>query len=229
MQKNLRHAAYKAFLDGDKEEKKKLFKEALVKLEEKKKITVNESVVKLISKIVDDVVDVIVDVKSDVKEKKRKIKELNTNEISNNETEKSCETVELKAKNKKIKNEGKSSKSVIEQTNIIETPAVVIPPSIDNIIVKKEYPPIEIPTGNNTILLFYAYCTPIMSRADQDKAIAHCYKILSSNNVTGKHGQLYRYVYMYEYVPKCVYVSVYMYMNDESDNSNSDNDDDIVI
>lgn len=39
---------------------------------------------------------------------------------------------------------------------------------------------------SNSILLFYEYCEPIMTRAEQDAAIAHCYSTLSTNGVTGR-------------------------------------------
>lgn len=39
---------------------------------------------------------------------------------------------------------------------------------------------------NTTILLFYTYCTPLMTRGEQDDAIAYCYSILSNNGVTGR-------------------------------------------
>ena len=41
-------------------------------------------------------------------------------------------------------------------------------------------------TGNNSILLFYTYCPTKMTRAQQDEAITHCYKVLKRNNVTGR-------------------------------------------
>eukprot|EP01041_Mallomonas_annulata_P007009 gene7009-14264_t len=40
--------------------------------------------------------------------------------------------------------------------------------------------------GDATILLFYTYCTPIMTRAEQDAAIAHCYNTASANGMTGR-------------------------------------------
>jgi len=49
-----------------------------------------------------------------------------------------------------------------------------------------EYAPVEKPVGNNTILLFYAYCTPVMSVKAQDNAIAHFYAFLKENGVTGR-------------------------------------------
>ena len=51
---------------------------------------------------------------------------------------------------------------------------------------QQQYPPAPPKTGNNSILLFYAYCSPLMSAAAQDKAIAHCHHILTQNGVTGR-------------------------------------------
>jgi predicted sulfurtransferase len=48
------------------------------------------------------------------------------------------------------------------------------------------YPPTKPLEGNNTILLFYAYCTPPMSRDGQDRAIAHMYGFLKNLGVTGR-------------------------------------------
>lgn len=42
------------------------------------------------------------------------------------------------------------------------------------------------PAGDVTILLFYAYATPQMSRAEQDEAISFCYDVLSRNGMTGR-------------------------------------------
>jgi len=39
---------------------------------------------------------------------------------------------------------------------------------------------------NATILLFYTYCTPPMTRGEQDDAIAYCYSLLANNGVTGR-------------------------------------------
>jgi predicted sulfurtransferase len=41
-------------------------------------------------------------------------------------------------------------------------------------------------TGNVTILLFYAYCDPSMTKGQQDNAIAQCYKVLNENDVSGR-------------------------------------------
>ena len=55
------------------------------------------------------------------------------------------------------------------------------------IITNKEYPiDLSLTQGDVTILLFYAYCQPIMTRAEQDAAIAYCYATLTDNNVTGR-------------------------------------------
>lgn len=40
--------------------------------------------------------------------------------------------------------------------------------------------------GKNTILLFYTYCIPQMTRSEQDSAITFCYSTLNKNKVTGR-------------------------------------------
>jgi hypothetical protein len=40
--------------------------------------------------------------------------------------------------------------------------------------------------GINTILLFYAYCNPIMTRSEQDDAIAFCTRVLKGNGCSGR-------------------------------------------
>lgn len=49
----------------------------------------------------------------------------------------------------------------------------------------KEYTEV-IKTGNTSILLFYAYCNPVMTKIDQDYSIKHCYNILSKLKMTGR-------------------------------------------
>ncbi len=49
-----------------------------------------------------------------------------------------------------------------------------------------EYPDKPKPTGNNTILLFYAYTPSLMNREKHDAAIAHCYGFLKNLGVTGR-------------------------------------------
>ena len=44
----------------------------------------------------------------------------------------------------------------------------------------------ENPKTPNSILLFYAYCDPPMTRVDQDEAISHAKRVLSANGVTGR-------------------------------------------
>ena len=46
--------------------------------------------------------------------------------------------------------------------------------------------PPPITGGNNSILLFYAYCDPQMTARQQDDAIAHCYGVLKEHGVTGR-------------------------------------------
>ena len=55
-----------------------------------------------------------------------------------------------------------------------------------DLAVPTAYPPYQKPTGNNTILLFYAYCYPSMTRVEQDEAIAFCYSVLTKNKISGR-------------------------------------------
>ena len=52
----------------------------------------------------------------------------------------------------------------------------------------KSYPPPVVNEADciNSILLFYAYCIPQMSRSEQDNAIAHCYGVLKVNGCSGR-------------------------------------------
>ena len=51
---------------------------------------------------------------------------------------------------------------------------------------QQQYPEQPKATGNNTILLFYAYSLPVMNRDKHDKAISHCYNFLKNAGVTGR-------------------------------------------
>ncbi|GAX79711.1 hypothetical protein CEUSTIGMA_g7152.t1 [Chlamydomonas eustigma] len=48
------------------------------------------------------------------------------------------------------------------------------------------YPPPTPRKGNVSILLFYAYCIPPMTKSGQDEAIAHCHGVLVRLKVTGR-------------------------------------------
>ena len=79
---------------------------------------------------------------------------------------------------KKSKNSGnKNSGSDGALENV--TDSVELAPS-------KVYPPIVPKKGKTTLLLFYAYCCPQMTRAEQDNAIARCYAKLSEQKCFGR-------------------------------------------
>ena len=75
----------------------------------------------------------------------------------------------------------------------VKNPSTSLPSSTSSssstkpVTANKEYPvDLSLTQGDVTILLFYAYCQPIMTRAEQDAAIAYCYATLTDNNVTGR-------------------------------------------
>lgn len=80
----------------------------------------------------------------------------------------------------KLSDDGKTltllKKRKREETEMVEEPVPA----------PKVYPAQPPATGNVTILLFYAYAVPQMSRDEQDAAIAFCYKVLSENGMTGR-------------------------------------------
>ena len=92
----------------------------------------------------------------------------------NSVTEYGCKPLKKRRKNEIINDHTNG----VEVSNVVES--VSNPPPVS------EYPPIVIEEGTNTILLFYAYCTPQMTASQQDNAISHCYKMLSENNISGR-------------------------------------------
>ena len=157
--KVLQRAACKKHLDiVEKADRKLKFTESLIKLEERGKISIENSIVSLKQKIArqdDDTAAVTAAANAvalqstDVvkRTKKRKLKEDSLIDAP---------TVDIKR--------AVYDKSSSEEEKILETTATGETDSSPN--AKKVYPPMEAQTGNNTILLFYAYCVPIMSRGD---------------------------------------------------------------
>ena len=153
-----------------KEERKIAFKEVLNRLEIKGKVVLDKdsTTVTLGWRVTPNAAKVEIAVVQEVqkKEKKRKIKETEEVEVL-------PVAVEEEVKKKKVKKSAVSSDSPsTDDVNKISAVAVAVTPAVKevekevdaSVPPKKEYPPIEVQTGNNTILLFYAYCTPIMSR-----------------------------------------------------------------
>ena len=151
-----------------KDERKIAFKEVLNRLEIKGKVVLDKdsTTVTLGWRVTPTAAKVEIAVVQEVqkKEKKRKIKETEEVEVL-------PVAVEEEVKKKKVKKSAVSSDSpstddVNKISAVAVTPVVKeVEKEVDaSVPPKKEYPPIEVQTGNNTILLFYAYCTPIMSR-----------------------------------------------------------------
>jgi hypothetical protein len=71
--------------------------------------------------------------------------------------------------------------------NHVNNPLTISYPQNQNTVLSGETESVSnLNRGDITILLFYTYCTPIMTRTEQDNAIAYCYSILSKNNITGR-------------------------------------------
>lgn len=191
--KELRKAACKLHTEiEDKADRKERFNESLAKLESKGKIVVENSTVKLIAPSAqcnETVVDEceLNTAKEAGNGKKRKVKQLDTDEVQVDEgskkkkAAKATDKTEKKSKSGNIRvidevqaGEGSKKKKAAKATDEIEgksnsTEVCVATPAVSADIgsdqsVKKEYPPVEAQTGVNTILLFYAYCVPVMSR-----------------------------------------------------------------
>ena len=150
----------------DKDERKAAFIAVLNKLVTKGKIVLENDVVRLVKKQTaqdEEQEEVAVAVIAEKKEKKQKKEKKRRNDDDAPEEE------EVSTK------KGKKSKSSDTKTDESNTSAAaaaaaattaVTGSTDESVIVKKEYPPIEALTGNNTILLFYAYCTPVMSKGE---------------------------------------------------------------
>ena len=158
--KVLRKASCKLHLEiEDGEERKQAFTNVLNSLEVKGRIVLENSVAKLVDRAATAVDEAVVVEVIKKKEKKRKL-----NTVDTDKTEISQGADKEVAETKKIKKSKKSSQDVC--TTQIDDRATIQAGSEgdSSASTKKEYPPMEVQTGNNTILLFYAYCTPIMSR-----------------------------------------------------------------
>ena len=106
------------------------------------------------------------------------------NEIS----ESFSKAVDKLVKKEKVELRGKLLSLVNKQENIVRDDSSsvidIAPSSIEYIEpISKQ---IQLPFGSTTLLLFYAYCKPIMTRSQQDAAITYCFKNLSENKVTGR-------------------------------------------
>jgi hypothetical protein len=168
--KELRKAACKMHLEiEDKADRKVKFNESLSKLESRGKIVVEGSVVKLIASTV-QCKEIAADVcesstaKEVRKEKKRKAQQLVVDDgsVCKADAGQIEEGSKKKKDTKTTDDTEKKSKSGDVSTTTTAVSGDVEPAQL----VKKEYPPIEVQTGVNTILLFYAYCVPIMSRGE---------------------------------------------------------------
>ena len=157
--KVLQRAACKKHLDiVEKADRKLKFTESLIKLEKRGKISIENSIVSLKQKIArqdDDTAAVTAAANA--------VALQSTDEVKRSKKRKLKEDSLIDAPTVDIKR-AVYDKSSSEEEKILETTATGETDSSPN--AKKVYPPMEAQTGNNTILLFYAYCVPIMSRGD---------------------------------------------------------------
>lgn len=186
--KVLQRAACKKHLDiVEKADRKKKFTESLIKLEERGKISIENSIVSLKQKIAQDddttaataaANAVALQSADEVKSsKKRKLKEDSLIDAP---------AVDMKR--------AVPDKSSSKEEKILETTATGETDSSPN--AKKVYPPMEAQTGNNTILLFYAYCVPIMSRGDHPNTTVTSYTYITSCYII--YHQMYDYAFLAE-------------------------------
>ena len=61
-----------------------------------------------------------------------------------------------------------------------QVPVAAAAETVDASTPSTSYPPSVPPTGNVSLLLFYAYCQPQMTKSEQDAAIERCHTKLSS-------------------------------------------------
>lgn len=171
---DLRKAVIKTLsVDNDekslKKELKEHFKVALDALVEKRKILVTEQ----------PDGESLVQINSSYKEDKKKRKNSATGMEEAQHDHNTCiageDDAHTSKKRKRSGSASSSSSSVVKQENALRAEEG-----------KKVYPEYVPPTGDTTILLFYAYCNPQMTRAEQDNAISHCRKVLQDNGVTGR-------------------------------------------
>jgi hypothetical protein len=85
--------------------------------------------------------------------------------------------VEKLVSKKKISLVGKTIKLEVQpESNIDPTEEIGIKSPCNN----------NEPSGNCTILLFYAYCTRLMTIGARESAISFCYRVLQENSITGR-------------------------------------------
>ena len=171
--KELRKAACKLHLEiEDKAERKEKFNQSISKLESRGKILIDKSVVKLIAPSVqcnEIAADVCEASSASVvrKDKKRKAPQPIIDEGSICKAD--VEQIDEGSKKKKEKKAAKTVDDTEKKSDSGDASTIAAVVSGDTEpaqSAKKEYPPMEVQTGDNTILLFYAYCVPIMSRGE---------------------------------------------------------------
>jgi UPF0176 acylphosphatase like domain len=179
-EKKLRKAVFKLQETGNdddnekssKSEKKVAFSDALASLERKRKICRDES----------GLIRLAAEIRSD--------------ELSSNSVAVATETVGAEESTQLSKNRPRYGSDcgieVVKKRRLSDASAESVSEN-NKIITSFSQPdnetnqrPHTVRSGSNSILLFYAYCTPQMSRAQQDGAIEFCRKVLTENKCTGR-------------------------------------------
>lgn len=89
---------------------------------------------------------------------------------------------EAERRERKERRKAKKARKAEEEEGEGAVEAVAVPaaPAV------KAYPPAKVEPTDTTILLFYAYCEPQMTRSAQDQMIADCHGCLSRLGITGR-------------------------------------------
>lgn len=161
LQKELRKSCFKSVKNDyddeiiDKKEMKKCFKDVLERLLEKEKVRIEDDNVILNKKAkrkIDDVEEEIDIEKEDKKSRKEKKEKKDKKE----------KNISIEKDEKTTINDSKLKESIIETE------------TTESAFEQKIYPVI-VQDLTHTILLFYAYCTPVMTQHEVDTAVAKCY------------------------------------------------------
>lgn len=102
------------------------------------------------------------------------------------EEEEAAERRERKER-RKAKKARKAEEGVVEEgavEEVVEEEVSAVPAAAP--AAAKIYPPAKVEPTDTTILLFYAYCEPQMTRSAQDQMISDCHGCLSRLGITGR-------------------------------------------
>lgn len=87
---------------------------------------------------------------------------------------------------KKVKKKRKDNEIEACEQSVIDLAKSVLTENPEDDLLLASRTPAEEVIRDTTILLFYAYCPVMMTKSEQDNAIAYCYSFLSERGVTGR-------------------------------------------